>query len=61
LPAKHVHILRKATSGRLPKVAMKSFIALARNAKVMLNGANAKGDVAASAKPPQGVLTHLLI
>jgi hypothetical protein len=61
LPAKHVHALTKAASGGLPKVAMKSFVALARNAKVMLNGANAKGDVAASAKPLQGVLTRLLL
>ncbi len=41
-------------------MAMKSFVALAGNAKVMLNGANAKGDVVC-AKPPQGVLTHLLM
>jgi len=39
---------------------MKSFVALVGNAKLMLNGANAKGDVA-STKPPQGVLTHLLL
>ncbi len=30
---------------------MKSSVALAGNAKVKLNGANAKGDVVASAKP----------
>jgi hypothetical protein len=46
-----MHTLTKATSRGLPKVAMKSFVALVRNAKVMLNGANARGDVA-STKPP---------
>ncbi|CAM6062401.1 unnamed protein product [Sphagnum tenellum] len=56
-----VYILTKAVSGRLLKVAMKSSIALAGNAKVKLNGANVKGDVVAFAKPPQGVLTHLLL
>jgi hypothetical protein len=55
-----VYTLTKATSGGLLEVAMKSSVALARNAKVKLNGANAKGDVAFT-KPPQGVLTHLLL
>jgi hypothetical protein len=31
------------------------------SAKVMLNGANARGDVVAYAKPPHDVLTHLLL
>jgi hypothetical protein len=52
LLAELVHTLTKAASGGLPEVAMKSSITLAGNAKVMLNGANARGDVAASAKPP---------
>jgi len=56
-----VYTLTKATSGGLLEVAMKSSVALARNAKVKLNGANAKGNVVAFAKPPQGVLTHLLL
>jgi hypothetical protein len=56
-----VHTLTKAASGGLPEVAMKSFVALARNAKVMLNGANAMGDDPTSTKPPQGVFTHLLL
>jgi len=56
-----VYTLTKATSGGLLEVAMKSSVALARNAKVKLNGANAKGNVDAFAKPPQGVLTHLLL
>ncbi len=61
LPVKPVHTLTKAASRGLLEVAMKSSITLAGNAKVMLNGANATGDAAASAKPPQGVLTHLLL
>jgi hypothetical protein len=40
---------------------MKSSVALVGNAKVMLNGANAKGDVIACAKPPQGVVTYLFL
>ncbi|CAM6008925.1 unnamed protein product [Sphagnum balticum] len=52
LLAELVHILTKAASGGLPEVAMKSFVALAGNAKVMLNGANARGDAATSAQPP---------
>jgi hypothetical protein len=56
-----VHILTKAAFGGLPEVAMKSSVALAGNAKVMLNGANARGNVVAFAKPLQGVLTHLLL
>ncbi len=56
-----MHTLTKAASGGLPEVAMKSFVALARNAKVMLNGANAMGDDPTSTKPPQGVFTHLLL
>ncbi len=56
-----VYTLTKATSRGLLEVAMKSSVALARNAKVKLNGANAKGNVVAFAKPPQGVLTHLLL
>ncbi len=59
LPAEHVHTLTKVTSGGLPELAMKNSVALVGNAKVMLNGANARGDVA-FAKPLQGVLTHLL-
>jgi hypothetical protein len=55
LPAEPVHTLTKAASGGLPEVAMKSSVALAGNAKVTSNGANAGGDAAASAKPPQGV------
>ncbi len=61
LPVELVHTLIKAASGRLPEVAMKNFVALAGNAKVMLNGANARGDAATFAKPSQGVLTHLLL
>jgi hypothetical protein len=61
LPVEPMHTLTKATSKGLPKVAMKSSVALAGDAKVMLNGANAKGDAAAFAKPPQGVLTHLFL
>jgi hypothetical protein len=53
-PAEPVHTLTKAASGGLPEVAMKSSVALAGNAKVTLNGANAGGEAAASAKPPQG-------
>jgi hypothetical protein len=53
-PAEPVHTLTKAASGGLPEVAMKSSVALAGNAKVMSNGANAGEDAAASAKPPQG-------
>jgi hypothetical protein len=40
---------------------MKSSVALAGNAKVMLNDANAKGDATASTKAPQAVFTHLLL
>jgi hypothetical protein len=40
---------------------MKSSIALAGNAKVMLNGANARRDATPFAKPLQGVLAHLLL
>jgi hypothetical protein len=40
---------------------MKSYVALEGNAKVMLNGANVRGDAFAFAKPPQGVLSHLLL
>ncbi len=47
-----MYTLTKAASGGLPEVAMKSFITLAGNAKVMLNGANVKGNVIAFAKPP---------
>ncbi len=56
-----MHTLTKAASRGLPEVAMKSSVALVGNAKVMLNGANVRGDVGASTKPPQGVLTHLLL
>ncbi len=56
-----MHILTKAAFGGLPEVAMKSSVAFAGNAKVMLNGANARGNVVAFAKPLQGVLTHLLL
>ncbi|CAM6007381.1 unnamed protein product [Sphagnum balticum] len=52
LHAEPVHILIKAPSRGLPEAAMKSSVALARNAKVMLNGAKGKGDVIASTKPP---------
>ncbi len=51
LPVKPVHTLTKAGSGGLLEVAMKSSIALAGNAKVMLNGANAKGNAVTSTKP----------
>jgi hypothetical protein len=47
-----VYTLTKAASGGLLEVAMESSVALARNAKVKLNGANARGDPIASAKPP---------
>jgi hypothetical protein len=42
--------MTKATSGRLPEVAMKNFVALVGNAKVMLNGANTRGNVVVFAK-----------
>jgi hypothetical protein len=61
LPAEPVHTLTKVASRGLLEVAMKSSVALAGNAKGMLNGANARGDVITSTKPPQGVLTHLLL
>jgi hypothetical protein len=51
LPVELVHTLTKATFGGLPKVAMKNYVALVGNAKVMLNGANARGNVVAFAKP----------
>ncbi len=61
LPTEPMHTLTNATSGGLLEVAMKSSVALVRNAKVMLNGANARANVVAFAKPPHGVLTHLLL